>query len=494
MLNHDSSWYLVATSKWLHGARLYSDIMEINPPLSLYLTAPPVALAEKASLSPELLFIAWVCGLASISLYWARRLIHNASLGFYGHWIVAAAFIVLLIVPIANFGQREHLLIIFVLPYLLYQAFLPPATLSERSLIAIFATFGLFLKPYFLLLPLFIGLFRAFQERKILVAFTLEHWIFALAWIAYLGVIVWVYPDYFSNIVPLGLLVYGAYDISTTHVVSVPGFIGIATLTIAIVILHATHSTTPRERNTTIVLLASTLAFTIAYLIQWKGWEYQRIPIYSTLCLTLMWTFVISTRYLATTRSGLRGATLFALGVTVVSLLPPIVSGPYRNFRAVAFKKFLPLNPSQRIPITVFTTEVSASFPFANDRRVDWIGRYPALWIIPGAIRRLNDLHDISPRIRAALEAALDYARTTTVDDVLRTPPDLIFIDIRKPKPYFGEIPFDYVLFFEHDPRFAAFWKCYHDIGRSLGFQVWNREQTANCRNDLRSTDARTLP
>ena len=45
-LNHDSSWYLVATRKWLAGATLYRDVMEINPPLAFFLTAPGLWLAD----------------------------------------------------------------------------------------------------------------------------------------------------------------------------------------------------------------------------------------------------------------------------------------------------------------------------------------------------------------------------------------------------------------------------------------------------------------
>ncbi|MCA9170349.1 MAG: hypothetical protein KDB23_21875, partial [Planctomycetales bacterium] len=37
-LNHDSSWYLIATRMWLDGAQLYQDVMETNPPLAFYLT------------------------------------------------------------------------------------------------------------------------------------------------------------------------------------------------------------------------------------------------------------------------------------------------------------------------------------------------------------------------------------------------------------------------------------------------------------------------
>ena len=32
-MNHDTSWLLEATRRWVEGGRLYVDIVEINPPL-----------------------------------------------------------------------------------------------------------------------------------------------------------------------------------------------------------------------------------------------------------------------------------------------------------------------------------------------------------------------------------------------------------------------------------------------------------------------------
>ena len=50
--NHDVAWYLVATDRFLDGARLYRDIIEVNPPLVFYLTVPPVAVARLTGWEP----------------------------------------------------------------------------------------------------------------------------------------------------------------------------------------------------------------------------------------------------------------------------------------------------------------------------------------------------------------------------------------------------------------------------------------------------------
>ena len=65
-LNHDTSWYFVATEAWLDGAPLYSEIMEINPPLAFYLTAPFVWLSRAMGSTPT------TCGCPTIWQGWSH--------------------------------------------------------------------------------------------------------------------------------------------------------------------------------------------------------------------------------------------------------------------------------------------------------------------------------------------------------------------------------------------------------------------------------------
>lgn len=51
-INQDSAWLLVATEKWLNGAVLYRDIVEVNPPLIFFLTAPILRLEQVFGLTP----------------------------------------------------------------------------------------------------------------------------------------------------------------------------------------------------------------------------------------------------------------------------------------------------------------------------------------------------------------------------------------------------------------------------------------------------------
>src|SRR6185437_7942529 len=74
-LHHDPSFLLVATRRWLDGATLYRDIVEINPPLIFYLTAPAVLISNLLRVSDATVFILCVCGAAAVSLAWCSSLL-----------------------------------------------------------------------------------------------------------------------------------------------------------------------------------------------------------------------------------------------------------------------------------------------------------------------------------------------------------------------------------------------------------------------------------
>jgi hypothetical protein len=50
----DTSWLITVCERVLAGERLYVDLIETNPPFSVWLYMPPVALAKALGLSSEI--------------------------------------------------------------------------------------------------------------------------------------------------------------------------------------------------------------------------------------------------------------------------------------------------------------------------------------------------------------------------------------------------------------------------------------------------------
>lgn len=112
----DVAWLLTVSERVLDGAVLYRDVLEANPPLSVWLYLPVVALARAFGTSPEALLPAYVMLLAALAIWGSGRILLAAGLlrRAEGWWAIAAA--VLLLLPIGIHAQREQIAITLALP------------------------------------------------------------------------------------------------------------------------------------------------------------------------------------------------------------------------------------------------------------------------------------------------------------------------------------------------------------------------------------------
>jgi hypothetical protein len=106
----DVSWLITADEKWLDGEVPYRDFIEINPPASLLLYWPAIALARLVGVSPEFavsafgfLSIAAGLGLSAAILGRAGLIGRIGPLGF------GVALIALAILPGQSFCERDQL-------------------------------------------------------------------------------------------------------------------------------------------------------------------------------------------------------------------------------------------------------------------------------------------------------------------------------------------------------------------------------------------------
>ena len=139
-------WLVDVARRVARGEVLYRDVLEINPPLIVWLLLPFARTSH-----PLEWFLAGTVGLAVASSVLAAR-----ALGRPGALVATLA--VLLVVPIGWFGQREHLAIALILPWLL-------GTLRERDgravgvPVAVLAGIGFSLKPQLLVAFVLVTLF-----------------------------------------------------------------------------------------------------------------------------------------------------------------------------------------------------------------------------------------------------------------------------------------------------------------------------------------------
>lgn len=486
-INHDSAWFLDATARWLDGARLYVDVVETNPPLAFWLTAPVIWIARATGLFAPHVFVLCVFALIVASLALTRRLLAGAPdlPAALARGIVPAAALVFVAGPLRDFGQREHLATILALPYFVLLALrLRGAGREENTpgpglavLVGFAAALGLALKPYFLFAPALAELYFAIRGRNPRRLLRPESLTLAAAILAYAAAIPLLAPAYLDHLLPLGQAVFQAGYGAPPAVALYAGRYFLLALAAGLALRAMTRPALrlagPFAAFADIFLIWA-LGFAAAYFVQMKGWSYHLYPLGAGIALA--GAAMLAGALAAAAPDQKRRRRICAAWAALVVALPFAgVATDYARYGTFA-RAAAPLVRQHAAggTIYVFSSNVSATYPLVTYAGIRSASRFQALWPLPGLVRR-----------RAAGEAAgeevsgLDrieaYLRDAVAEDFTRNRPALVLIDDRARKSYFGALDFDYLDFFGREPRFAAIWANYAEIDRIGDFRVFVR-------------------
>ena len=343
-LTSDVAWFLDAGSRWFHGQRLYVDILELNPPLAFY----DMALLS-AGIWTKAAYLAGVCAAIFVSALLCER-----------RWVAFAALTVPALLP---FGQRDHLALIAVLPYLA----------SERRSwpIGLWLFAGAALKPHFLLIPLLGAAWRKTWDPALTTLFALV--------IAYGAFVALVHPAYLTDMVPLARATYGGLGGHPTYWFELALILGIFAM------------------NWRAPIAGGLIGALLSYFLQGKFWYYQLIP---ALGLAI---------YLGLTARKVKGVN----AACVIALA--IMSAAY-FIRAPT-----PLDP---IPagakrVLFATPHIPMAYPVVFERGVENTSPYPALWPVPGAAKRPDILDDVRRKqVDAIVRRCPQYIFTNMKDEI----------------------------------------------------------------------------
>jgi len=481
-LNHDVSWYLVSTGRLLDGERAYRDVIELNPPLAFYLTMPPILASRIAGLTPEHGFIGYMFLLMAVSLALVHRLLGRLpeSRPLYRRGMLVAVLAAYIALPMSSFGQREHLMFVLALPYILLVAVRMADGACRPGLavlIGVLAAAGFGLKPYFLIVPALLEIYVVIARRSLRVLFRAETWTLGAGIAVYAASIFLLTPEYLRFIVPMATLVYGAYGAPMNAVIGsmpYPAFL-LAAGTYAVV-----RRAGPTDRMADVLALAAA-GFIADYLAQSKGWLYHLIPALASAWLLMMSILLRHVGRQATTASQPWKSAMLYGAVAAVSylLIGAQTIVPYRNTLA---EDLLPVVQKQAAggSIAALSSYVWVGFPLVNEAHVAWASRFPAQWLLPGVIGRLAHPESLDPTTRQKLADIEHYNLDAVIDDLRNGHPDLVLVD--DDSPYFGSDGFNYLAYFGRDPRFAELWQSYvrigeasMNVGGNRRFEIWCR-------------------
>jgi hypothetical protein len=461
----DVSWLITVDEKWLDGATPYRDVIEINPPASLMLYWPAVALARVLGVAPE--FIVAAFGFLSIAagLGLAAAILARAGLldrlGALGAAVALVAFAVL---PGQSFDERDHLAAVYGLPFLAVAAARAArAPLDAR--LALLAGLGAGLmaaiKPPYALVAIVLLPYLVRRAGIVPLMKAVEYYAAAAVGLAYLAFVPRAFPHYVADILPLGLDVYAPIREPIAALLASPG--PLFAFVLAVCALRLARDD-PGEPLVAVPALAG-LGALAAYLVQGKGWLYQAYPALAFFSLA---AGAALTRFAQPKPRLALGALVFlaaALGFVALGHWPSPLAFVAAGI-GVALAWGLEWRKAGAAPIaemgvaaalgaacglfamdgietpaiaralaslgphpTVASLSESLAFGHPMVRQVGgvWVQSVPSLWIAAAARRRIDE-HPGDAALAQRMRVYIDADRDRLVADLARNRPDALLV------------------------------------------------------------------
>ncbi len=482
-LKDDVAWLLYVARKWLGGQRLYEDLVEVNPPLIIWLYAAPAWVAETLGIAPKTAANPFFAALLLGSAWWTACLLRGRHRLFAHRAPVFATIAsLLLLLPGIEFGQREHLLAAAILPYLaLFVRELDgePEPRATAIFAGILAGLGCALKPTYVLAFLLIELLAWMRGRRIIRAATLS----AGLTMALYGAAVLIFcPAFLDKAVPLALALYGATDTPCWDILLESRRLLFGQ---AVVLLlcwggrDLTARTSPFLRHLLLALTLFSIGATVVFVLQGKNWFYHRLPATLTTVMALMiWLAAalpeLTARLRATPRPNLRLAQLFAVCLAFLALadfsvanydrLRPWVDAAVEPNQSTEVKLSRLIKREKAKTYIAFSEWIALGFPVVDDTGVAWTSRFDSMWALKGEMWRARQEGGAPKEWPIRRWVARDFVAGC---------PDLAVVDMRGGTNYVAVLV-------ASDPDFARAWNRYKEIATFDGLRVLKRN-AAGC-------------
>ncbi len=486
VLRPDVAFLLYAAERVLRGARLYVDVVEINPPLIVGLNVPAVVVGRIFDVPAALVYRSGVLLLVvnslGISAAVLRRLPAESPALRRGALLLAG--LALLLMAEVDFGEREHLMLALFLPYawlvaLRARRLTVPAALA--GLVGLLVGIGLALKPHFLLAWLGLETYRRAVVAKRLAAPTPESTAVMGVLLAYAVFVILATPEYLILAAELGpaysrFLHQPALELLFTA----PG----APITLLATLTYLALRKRAGHRELWDVLLVGSLAFFLAGVLQQKGLRYHFYPSFA-LATMLLGVVVLDVRLPLTRPSERLYRLVASAAVFTIAVVALGTTLSHAGKRGWGGRPDVPLGRMLEVvrrhaaesSIFVFSYHIGSTFPLVNYAGVESASRFPQLWILPAEYAgRMRADEPLRYRPAAEMSPAERYLNEAVLADLERSRPRLLLVlrNARDDRAN-GLRRLDYLAYFGRDPRFADLFTRYELLDRVGEYVVYRR-------------------
>jgi len=482
-INLDVGALLYVAKRWLAGDRLYVDVIDVNTPWAIALHVPAEFSALHLGLDGPTWFSIYVLIAIAISVALVRRLSlhHERELGaLTAQALPLLTLFILGVDPGHSFGQREHLMMIAAIPYLVAAALRASGTKlpnGERFAIALIAGLGFAIKPHFALPLLLVELGLLFDRglRATLsdpVPWTIAGVLGAHGLIALLAT-----PEYLSVIVPLAASIYASPDAALAHIGEVligPHLVPVVAL-LPILAVIAFASRMPLLRS--LCLFVAGAAAEAA--LQGKGWDYHTVPAQQGTLLLVVATLTQLLDRQVTAPSSESARLIAAAMVLPFLLLDGLRVQPLREqlkFGGGEVHAWVDLMEREGANerALVLSPGMYPQFPAMNYADFKMAMPFLTLWPLDG----LYDHCDKGERGYRALDALPPdeaFFFREVVAGFVDEKPDILVVDQYAAVHDCSGKPFEYLPYFMRDPRFARAFRDYRPLTKVGQYAFYER-------------------
>ncbi len=458
--NSDVDGILTEVERALAGQRMYADFLEVNPPGALLIYVPPILLARWLGIEPDVAVNGLILASVVATLAIAGRVLAAGRLlpDKYRPWLAAGAIMVLAILPTRTFGEREHIGVIALLPFLALCATRESGSLKAIPWFAAIASglgcgLALVAKPHFVLAVAPLALTAMLRARSIRPVFRSEY----LVAVAMLGLyalsIPIFFPDFLNRALPMAIEVYVPIRQGLVAILllpSTPIWLGLAVLCWAGVRTAGADAATR-------VLLTAAAGMTVAFLVQGKGWPYHIYPATAFMALAALRIDVAIRDAVPTAETGPATAWIRTAALLITLITSAQWFNWERDIHLPALRRMIEAE-ALRPTITVISPDVSVGYPLVRQLGGKWATR-ASVFITANVLRQLGaGVKD--PKRVAALEAYASLERRLLVEDMVANRPEIVIVERG------NGANLDWGKWIAKYPEVAAAFAPYHVVGR----------------------------
>lgn len=486
IINWDVSYLMHASQKLTEGGTYTNDFFETNPPMILFLYIPPVILSKYLSLHlvASLRFYVFLLAGGSLGLIWRlgqRIFTTQKDKVIFCYFIVgiSAAFLLL---PAHEFGQREHLTIMLIFPYLLACALrlsLQKIPLTLTIVVGILAGLGFAIKPFFLLPLCLIELGMIIYRRNIHSVFRPETITIMGVMLLYLVLVYWITPDYIYFVLPwLWDLYYAGFHTSLLQMIFQDRFL----FFLVPIIFSCITWKQKNYRELKVVLLLAMVGFAVSYLWANTLWFYHILPLLTLaialtclLCaISFPLTFTLSLNNFA--HLIYWGAIFWFPILLMLHCTTYIVKEKNQGSRHHLAQW---LKHHEKYNTCYFVSTNAYDFPAAVDYANKLsVSRFPNHWWLAGIIN-LSKQGVNSKKI----ELAKTFFIKTVVEDIEKNQPDLLLVDARPHNTELNDKNINYLTYYSSQYQFKKQLTHYHFLAKVEDFDIYARLSGSDSRS-----------